>query len=56
MHRPGVIAPHLYELPSRPGLMTPDSAPAEAVDMRLVLWTVAAVLAAVELSVELGLN
>jgi hypothetical protein len=55
MHRPGVMAPpDLYELPAQPGLMTPGPAPAEPVNVRLALWTVAAVLAAVQLSVELA--
>ena len=57
MHRPGVMAPpDLHELPPRPGLMTPGSAPAEPVDVRLVLWTVAAVLAAVEFLAELAVT
>jgi hypothetical protein len=48
--------PDLHELPPRPGLMTPGSAPAEPVDVRLVLWTVAAVLAAVEFLAELAVT
>jgi hypothetical protein len=48
--------PDLYELPSRPGLMTPHSGSAEPMDVKLVLWTVAAVLAAMELSVELAVS
>ena len=57
MYRTGVMAPpDLYELPSRTGLMVPSSAQAEPVDVRLALWTFAAVLAAVELTVELALG
>ena len=57
MYRTGVMAPpDLYELPPRTGLMVPSSAQAEPVDVRLALWTFAAVLAAVELTVELALG
>mgnify|MGYP001086005826 FL=1 len=55
MHRPGVMAPpDLYEHPPRPGLMSPGAEQAHPVDLRLLLWTVAAVLAAVELCLELA--
>ncbi|HET7759695.1 MAG TPA: hypothetical protein VFK62_07210 [Gaiellaceae bacterium] len=51
--RPGVMAPpDLYERPAAPGLMSPGAEPAP-IDLRLVLWSVAAVLAAVELGVQL---
>ena len=57
MQRTGVMAPpDLYELPPRPGLMTPNTVSAEPVDARIALWTVAAVLAAVELTFELALS
>jgi hypothetical protein len=57
MYRTGVMAPpDVYELPRRPGLMAPSSDQAEPVDVRLALWTLAALLAAVELTVELALG
>jgi hypothetical protein len=36
--------------------MTPNTVSAEPVDARIALWTVAAVLAAVELTFELALS
>jgi hypothetical protein len=55
MRRPGVMAPpDLYERPTPPGLMSPrgvDTAP--PIDLKLALWSVAAVLAALELCLEL---
>ena len=57
MHRPGVMAPpDLYERQARPALMRAGAAPAAPVDLKLFLWTVAAVLAAVELYLELALS
>jgi hypothetical protein len=49
--------PDLYERPDQPGLMSPSadhSGP--PVDLRLMLWSVAAVLAVVELSLQLALS
>jgi hypothetical protein len=51
MKRPGVMAPpKLYEEPARPGLMRPSS-PARhpEISLRTFLWTIAALLAVVEL-------
>ena len=54
MRRPGLMAPpDLYERPSEPGLMSPGPDHPEPVDLKVVLWSVAAVLAAVELCLEL---
>jgi hypothetical protein len=55
MRRPGIMAPpDLYEQPPQPGLMTPrEEHPAPPVDLRLFLWSVAAVLAGVELFLQL---
>jgi len=51
--RPGVMAPpDLYERPAPPGLMRPSAEPAQP-DLRFLLWTVAVVLAVVELCLEL---
>ena len=53
MQRPGVMAPpDLYERPASPGLMSPAAAHPAPVDLKLVLWAIAAVLAAVELCLE----
>lgn len=53
--RPGVMAPpDLHDQPPRPGLMSSSAEPADPVDLKVVLWTVAAVLAAVELGLELA--
>ena len=56
--RPGVMAPpDLYERPAPPGLMSPSAEhPAPPLDLRLVLWSVAAMLAAVELLLQLTLD
>jgi hypothetical protein len=52
--RPGVMAPpDLYERPAPPGLMRASAEPAQP-DLRLLLWTVAFVLATVELCFELA--
>ena len=57
MHRPGVMAPpDLYERRPRPALMSTGAAPAEPIDLKLFLWAVAAVLASVELCLELALS
>jgi hypothetical protein len=57
MHRPGVMAPpDLYERPAPPALMSAGAAPAAPVDLKLFLWVVAAVLASVELYLELALG
>jgi hypothetical protein len=54
MRRPGVMAPpDLYERPAEPGLMSPGAEAAKPVDLRLFLWSLALVLAAVELCLEL---
>ena len=54
MRRPGIMAPpDLYEQPPQPGLMSPGEEHPEPVDLRLFLWSVAAVLAAVELVLQL---
>ena len=57
MHRPGVMAPPtLYDEPARPGLMSPDpSAPSLELDLRAILWSIAVVLGALELSFEIVL-
>ena len=57
MHRPGVMAPPtLHDQPLTPGLMT-TGAPGAPFEIRLraVLWSVAALLGAVELCVEFAL-
>ena len=57
MKRPGIMAPPtLYEEPVAPGLMRPaeGTAPPQ-LSLSALLWSVAAVLAAVELAVELTL-
>ena len=56
MRRPGVMAPpDLYERPAPPGLMSPGGADAAPpIDLKLMLWSVAAVLAALELCLELA--
>jgi hypothetical protein len=56
-HRPGVMAPpDLYDRPAEPGLMSPSPDAAEPVDPRVFLWSVAGVLAVVELFVELAVS
>ena len=54
MYRAGVMAPPtLYEQPARPGLMSPSSqAPPHEISLRVVCWSVAVVLGAVELCLE----
>lgn len=55
MQRPGIMAPpDLYERPAQPGLMSPGEAHPEPVDLRVFLWSAAAVLAVIELCVELA--
>ena len=56
MHRPGVMAPPtLYDEPARVGVMRAGAAaPPLELDLRHLLWSVAAVLAAVELFFELA--
>jgi hypothetical protein len=45
--------PTLYEQPARPGLMSPSSqAPPHEISLRVVCWSVAVVLGAVELCLE----
>jgi hypothetical protein len=57
MQRPGVMAPpDLYDRPAQPGSMSPSSPAAEPLDPRIFLWTVAGVLAAVELFLELAIS
>lgn len=57
MRRPGIMAPpDLYERPAQPGLMSPGAEHPEPIDLRVVLWSVAAVLAAVELSLQLAVG
>ena len=55
-HRPGVMAPPtLYDEPASTGLMAPAAAaPPLELDLRHLLWSVAVVLAAVELFFELA--
>ena len=57
MHRPGVMAPPtLYHEPARRGLMSPPPAAAPPeLDVRALLWSVAVVLGAVELFLEIAL-
>jgi hypothetical protein len=55
--RPGVMAPpDLYARPAPPGLMSPGVEHPEPLDLRFVLWSVAAVLAAVELTLQFALG
>ncbi|HSC49711.1 MAG TPA: hypothetical protein VLD16_05550 [Gaiellaceae bacterium] len=55
MQRPGVMAPpDLYERPPPAGLMSPRAPQPEPIDLKLALWSLAAVLAAVELCLELA--
>jgi hypothetical protein len=55
MQRPGLMAPpDLYERPAPPGLMSPSDERPEPFDLHVFLWSVAAVLAAVELCFELA--
>ena len=61
MRRPGVMAPpNLYEHPAPPGLMRASAEHAEPaehahpIDLHVFLWAVAAVLAVVELCLELA--
>ena len=57
MKRPGIMAPpSLYDEPAKSGLMQPDPAvEALQLSLRALLWSVATVLAAVELGVQLSL-
>ena len=56
MHRPGVMAPPtLYDEPAQAGMMRPNPvAPPFEIDLHAALWSVAAVLAAVELLFDLS--
>jgi hypothetical protein len=56
MERPGVMAPpDLYERAARPALMSAATPAAHLeVSLRTFLWSIATVLAAVELLVELS--
>ena len=55
MKRPGIMAPPtLYDEPARPGLMAPVACPAPPMSLSALLWSIAVVLAAVELAVELA--
>lgn len=54
--RPGVMAPPtLYDEPPRPGLMSAGPTGELPISMRAALWSVALVLGAVLLSLELTL-
>jgi hypothetical protein len=57
MLRPGLMAPPtLYDEPARAGLMSPGaSAPRLELSLSAALWSVATVLAAVELCINLAL-
>ena len=57
-HRPGVMAPPtLYDEPPAAALMSPAAAaPPVEIGLRGLLWSVAFVLAAIELLVQLALN
>ena len=46
--------PTLYDEPARPGLMAPVACPAPPMSLSALLWSIAVVLAAVELAVELA--
>jgi hypothetical protein len=56
MQRPGIMAPpSLYDEPPRPGLMHPGpAAPPFPVSLPTLLWSIAAVIAAVELGTQLA--
>ncbi len=55
--RPGMMAPpDLYERPAPPGLMRPGAEHPEPVDLRIVLWSLALVLAGVELFLQVTLD
>jgi hypothetical protein len=58
MHRTGVMAPPtLYELPARAGLMSPTpQVAAPEISVRAMLWSIAAVLASLELVLELSIS
>jgi hypothetical protein len=57
MHRPGVMAPpSLYDEQPAPGLMSLDGGlPPLDLSLNALFWSVATVLAAVELTVRLSL-
>jgi hypothetical protein len=48
--------PDLYEQQASPGLMSPGEEHPEPIDLKVVLWTVALVLAGVELLLQLTLD
>lgn len=55
MHRPGVMAPpDLYDRPEQAGLMSPVASSPEPIELKFFLWTLAAALFAVELSLQLA--
>ena len=58
MHRTGVMAPpNQHDLPARPGLMsqTQHVEPHE-ISLRLLLWSIASALGAIELVLELSIS
>jgi hypothetical protein len=58
MHRTGIMAPpNQHDLPVSPGLMRPSQhiEPHE-ISLRLLLWSIASVLGAIELVVELSMS
>jgi hypothetical protein len=58
MERAGVMAPpSLYELPARPGLMSPSSqAQPQEISLRVIFWSIAAALGATELVAEITIS
>jgi hypothetical protein len=58
MHRTGVMAPpNQRDLPASPGLMSPrQHVEPHEVSLRLLLWSIASVLGAIELVFELSMS
>ena len=58
MYRTGVMAPpNQHDLPARPGLMSPaQHVEPHEISLRLLLWSIASVLAAIELVLELSMS